>query len=487
MKVLSVFVPLLTSIFFINCQLARASHPESAEISLQVEGASSTWVYLQGVHKNVKSKVDSTWLDTEGKGFFKYDTPLDQGYYELILSEDVSLPLLLDQDQTFSLKTNMEQLVRNMEVEGSTENALLYSSLQLDFDLQDRFQAEVLEIQQRGEQQLAQHLVDQLREKYFAEKAAFLENIFRQYPDALFTRYEKARQDPPNLYAILADQDLDPAAKNARVLTAFWDQVDFEDERLLHTPVIFDKLWQYFNQFVPDQTDIKIQAADVLMKKVMDQPAYYEFFATWLTDDYLPPITGQMDPDALYVHMVDNYLTEEYAPWADSLKIYAWQLRAKDRSVNLIGKKGADFSAKTPEGTIQSLDDVKAPYVALFFYHYDCDHCIETAPKLAKQYPALKEQGLEIIAVAMDTPEEEWKNFIRDHGMNCLNVTDQDNQAIYDHYNVWATPEIMLLNPDRTIIGKHLSVEDISMVMEADRAGMFQKENGSSASKRGVQ
>ncbi|MCB9283906.1 MAG: redoxin domain-containing protein [Lewinellaceae bacterium] len=468
MKITPVITLLLVSVFFVNCQLARANHLENTEISLQIEGASSCWIYLQGVHKNVKSKVDSTWLDAEGKGLFKYDTPLDQGYYDLVLSEDVSFSILLDRDQTFSLKTNMEQLVQNMEVQGSTENALLYKNMQLDFDLQERFQAEVMDIQQR-EQQLDQNLINQLREKYFAEKATSLNNTFQLYPDALFTKYEKARQEPQKMYAILADQSLDPGEKNEMILSAFWDQVDFSDERLLHTPVIFDKLWQYFNQFVPDQTDIKILAADVLMGKVMDQPAYYAFFATWLVDDYLPPITGQMDPDALYVHMVNNYLTEECAPWADSLKIYAWQLRAKGRSVSLIGEKGANFSAKTPEGTTQTLYDVKSPYVALFFYHYDCDHCIETAPKLAQQYRMLKEQGLEIIAVAMDTPEEEWKDFIRNNAMNCINVTDEDNQAIYNHYNVWATPEILLLNPDRTIIGKHLAVEDISVFMEADR------------------
>ena len=121
---------------------------------------------------------------------------------------------------------------------------------------------------------------------------------------------------------------------------------------------------------------------------------------------------------------------------------------------------------------MQALYDIKSPYIALFFYHYDCDHCIETAPKLAQQYQALKEQGLEVVAVAMDTPDEEWKNFIRSNEMNFVNVTDEDNQAIYDHYSVWATPEIMLLDPERTIIGKHLAVEEISVLMEADRMGM---------------
>ena len=473
MKSLPIIIVILASSFLVNNQFARNVQLENVEINLHIDGLSSQWIYLQGIHKNVKSKLDSAWLNAEGKGLFKYEMSLDPGYYDLAISDDVSFPILLGQDQAFSLKANAGQLIKTMEVQGSIENDLLYKSMQLDIDLQDRFQAEIQTIQQTGAQQLDQALINQLREKYFAEKVDFLNNLFQEYPNTLFASYEKARQEPQGMYAIMGDQSLDPATKQEQVLSAFWDQVDFSDERLLRTPAIFDKLWQYFNRFVPDQTDIKIQAVDVLMKKVAEHPAYYAFFATWLADDYLPPFTGQMDPDALYTHLVNNYLAEEQAVWADSMKIYAWKLRAESRSVSLAGMKAANFEAQTPDGRMQALYDVKSPYIALFFYHYDCDHCIETAPKLAQQYPALKGQGLEVVAVAMDTPEEEWKNFIRSNEMNFINVTDQDNQAIYEHYSVWATPEIMLLDPDRTIIGKHLAVEDISVLMQADRMGVF--------------
>ena len=45
-----------------------------------------------------------------------------------------------------------------------------------------------------------------------------------------------------------------------------------------------------------------------------------------------------------------------------------------------------------------------------------------------------------------------------------------------------STPEIMLLDPDRTIIGKHLAVEDIPLLMRADQARMRKTGKGASAS-----
>ena len=115
----------------------------------------------------------------------------------------------------FSLNHKCGQLIKTMEVQGSIENDLLYKSMQLDIDLQDRFQAEIQTIQQTGAQQLDHPLINQLREKYFAEKVDFLNNLLGT-PIPLFASYEKARQEPQGMYAIMGDQSLDPATKQSR-------------------------------------------------------------------------------------------------------------------------------------------------------------------------------------------------------------------------------------------------------------------------------
>ncbi len=476
MKYFPIIIVLLASVFFASNQFARNTQIENTDIQLHFEGYASNWIYLQSVHKNVKSKLDSTFVNADGNAIFKYDKPLEQGYYNIIISEDISFPMLIDRDQTFHMQTNINQLIESMIVEGSRENTLLYQNLQFDNELQQRFQSEVADIQNRGEQ-LDQNKVNLLREKYFGEKDAFLTSIFKKYPNSLFTKYEKAKLEPEMLNKIIADQSIEPAQRQEMMLSHFWDNVDFSDARLLRTPVMYDKTWQYFTAYVPNQTELKIQAIDVLMEKVLDYPEYNEFFTRWIADDYMPPYTAMMDPEAIYVHMVDQYITKERASWADSTQLYAYQLRVKERRVNLVGMKAGNIEAKDPQGETRSLYDVEAPYVALFFYHYDCDHCIEETPKLVAQYKALKDQGLEVFAVAMDTPDEKWKDFIKKNDMDWINVTDQDNQDIYDYYFIRATPEIILLNADRTIIGKHLSSDDLPIMIQMDRQGMLNNPN----------
>lgn len=473
MKYLSLIIILAATIVFANTQLAKTLLPmEHTEIHLQIRGLSSQWIYLQGVHENVKSKVDSSWVDTEGKAFLMYSQPFPPGFYTIKLGAEESIPMLLDKDQVFTLETDFDQLIKNMKVRGSKENSLLYEKLQWDIDLQERFQAEVQQIMAVGEQTLDEAMINQLRQKYFTQSDRFLNELISSHANTLFAKIEKAQQPPESLLALLVDPPQNVAARYQELMDHFWDNVDFSDPRLLQTPVVYEKLWQYMQEFVPNQTNLKIQAVDLLMAKVQNAPEYYRFFARWIAEDYMPPFTAQMDPDAFYVHMVDRYLTEERAFWADSLQIYAWQLRAKDRRLNLLGTTAGDFIATTPDGQSQRLYEVTTPYIALFFYHYDCDHCVEATPKMVAKYEALKEQGLEVVAVAMDTPLATWRAFIKEHNMSWINVTDENNTDIYKKYAVRATPEIILLNPDRTIIGKHLAVDDIPIVIQADRQGI---------------
>lgn len=468
MKYSSLFLLLFALTVVGTVVQAQTATEENTEISLHVTGLPSAWVRLQGVQGNVKSKLDSVQLDAQGNALFKYGVRLDPGCYELLLPNDVVLPILLDEDQTVALSTQATCPIECMQVRGSFENTLLYNTLQYDTNLGVRFQAQVEELQAMG-QQLDQAQIDQLRQQYFFEQKNYYTSIFSEYPNSLFTKYEKAKQAPAILNDIVADPTLDVAARQEGMLSHFWDNVDFSDERLLHTTVAFDKLWEYMNRYVPNQTDIKLQAVDILMEKVLDHPAYYKFFAKWLADDYMPPFNGQMDPDAFYIHMVDNYLTTERAFWTDSLHLYAYQLRAEDMRNSLVGMKGESFQACDPAGREYALDDIKAPYIALFFYHSDCEHCIKETPVMVQRYREMKDQGLEVVAVAMSTPEDEWNAFIEKNEMDWINVTDADNNSIYKKYFVRATPEIYLLNPDRTIIGKHLSPDDVTLVMQMDR------------------
>jgi len=51
-----------------------------------------------------------------------------------------------------------------------------------------------------------------------------------------------------------------------------------------------------------------------------------------------------------------------------------------------------------------------------------------------------------------------------------INVYDPTNKAIYAKYYVNVTPELYVLDPNRTIIAKNLKVDQVQTVIDRDRA-----------------
>ncbi|MEL7119252.1 MAG: thioredoxin-like domain-containing protein [Bacteroidota bacterium] len=471
MKYLTIVLVIAFSFFCHKCYSAENSPKEVTNIHLKVNGLSDEWVYLYNVHENQKSRLDSTLTDGVGNAYFKSNELLPQGYYSIILPDSVVLDLLVGEDQVFSLSTNLTNPIVDMQVEGSLENELLYSNLKYDLALSESYRTEIEKLKASGTE-ISSQFINQFRSRLFAERNREMIRLCDENPNTLFAKYYRA-QEPPQavLGKIMTDKSLSKGERTYLMLDHYWDGVDFSDSRLLNTPVIFNRLSNYFYQFSPNQTFTKLRAIDVLMEKVADYPDYYKFFAVWIAEEYQPAKATKIDEEALYVHMVDNYLNEERAFWADSLQIYAWQYRAGDKAKSLVGKKGQNIEAKDPQDKMQSLYDIDDPYIAIFFYDATCEHCQETAPKLATFYQEWKGKGLEVYAVVMNTPKEEWKAFIKESEMEAMiNVTDEDHSdTIFSNYYIMGTPYIYLLNPDRTIIAKDLLVEEIGRYITLDK------------------
>jgi len=182
---------------------------------------------------------------------------------------------------------------------------------------------------------------------------------------------------------------------------------------LLYTPVIANKLKRYINELTPQHPDSIISAASFLVNKSLTYPQYFQYFANW---------------------------------------------RAYEMAASIVGKKGPNVTAKNPQGELKSLYDLKAPYLIVYMYNPDCEHCQEQTPKLVEFYKEWKNQ-------------QKWTDYIAKTGMTFTNVFDPTNKAIYATYYVDQTPELYVLNPDRIIIGKNLKVNQIETIINRDKEG----------------
>ncbi|MCB0556725.1 MAG: redoxin domain-containing protein, partial [Phaeodactylibacter sp.] len=345
-----------------------------------------------------------------------------------------------------------------MEVQGSQDNELLYRNLKFEQEIQPKFQAVAEQMKAAGEGNPAYPQLKAQQDQLLAQRKAHLQEFFDNYPNAFFTKFKLAGQNPDVKNILNPDGSVNTQLQVYYYRTEFWDNVDFSDDRLLYTPVIFNKLNRYITELTPQNADSILASTDFLMNKVLNYPEYYKFFANWITLAYDPEKTSLMDPQAIFVHMVKNYFTKERAFWTDSMEVFALQQRANEMAASLVGLKGPNVTAKDPSGQLRSIYDIKAPYIVVYMYNPTCEHCMEQTPKLVQLYQAWKSKGLEVYGIAVDTDDAEWKDYIAKTGMPWINVFDPTNKAIYAKYFVDITPEIYVLNPERTIIAKNLKV-----------------------------
>lgn len=449
----------------------RKEQAESPNINIQIQGLSGGgYANLIGTFEDNNYRADSAQISPTGQIVFKRQEAYIPGMFYVVLPNNLNFQLLIDLDQTFNMSTTMTNLVGNMKVEGSVDNQLLYDAMKFEDGQRQLFQinAQKMAGLKPGDSNYLQLKAEQ--DRLIDERQAYLDKIFKENPNSLFTSFKRAGQNPDVRDCFKPDGTMDTARYTYNYRVRFWNGTDFNDERLLYTPVVSKMLSRYITELTPQNQDSIVKYSISLVDRVTDKPEFLKYFANWIVLHYDPKESTLMDPQAVFVNMIERYFTYDKAFWSDSSEVFALQQRAYEMSASLVGKKAPDVNAPGPDGTLLSLYSKKAPYVVVYMWNPDCEHCAEQTPKLVQLYNQMKDKGFDVYGIAVNTEDDKWRASMKKYGMPWTNVFDPTNKSIYGKYYVDNTPEIYLLDANRTIIAKNLNVDQIMTVIERDKA-----------------
>lgn len=449
----------------------KSNSGDEVSIQIQIEGLTATKVYLIGMYGDQFFRADSSHVEPGGLIHFKRKSPYDAGFYYVHDNASTTLQILIDKEQQFTMHTSTKDLIGSMKVEGSIDNKLLYSNLKFENSIQPQFR--VIEEQLKLEQENSNRFLSlkSKQDSLVALRKMHLASFAIDYPDAFFTKFKSAGQNPDLRNPLNPDGTVDKDLQLFYYKQDMWSNVDFDDVRLLRTPIISNKLKKYLQEYTVQVADSVIASSDYLIKKVLNNKEYFQFFCNWIAINYEPGKTTIMDPQAVRVHLTKNYFTHEKAFWFKDkpYEIDRLQQRASEMEASLVGLKGPNVTANNPAGQARSIYEMKSDYIIVYLYNPNCEHCIEETPKLVKFYNEWKNRGVDVFAIAIDTDDEEWKGYIAKTGMTWTNVFDPTNKSIYKKYYVDITPEIYVLGPDRTIIAKNMKTHQLEDVITKDK------------------
>ena len=449
---------------------AFAQTIDSTLIEVQIEGIPAGKTRMIGVYGDRNYIADSAVVDATGRFEIRRKNLLPTGFYTFLLpGNNKNFSILIDKDQRFKISAKAADIGGTMQVDGSLNTDLFYKN----YLFQAKRDPELNQVaeQMRGKPESSPEFqkAKERQTQILNERKAHLEEIYTKYPDAFFTKFKKAGQNPDLTYPRKPNGDLDTLAQLMHYRGHFWDNVDFTDERLLRTPVVSNKLRRYIKEMTPQNRDSIIPVADALIRRVLPYKPYFQFFSNWIAMQYENTKTTVMDGEAVYVHIIKNFFTPELAFWdkpesLEKLQKHVWEMEA-----SLMWKKGPDVRAKdVMTGQEKSLYEITSPLVVVFMFSPDCEHCQKDAPKIQTIARNWKNRGIEFFGIGVNTTEEELKPFIQKHGFQFPVVYDPTNRAIYAKYFVDITPELYILNKDRIIVAKNLKAEQLEEVFQRE-------------------
>jgi thiol-disulfide isomerase/thioredoxin len=429
----------------------------------QVRGLRDTTVTLAHFfgHSQYIPKVKAK-PDSAGRFVFSSPKPLPGGLYVVLFGKNRIELVLSGRDNAFSFETDTVDVLRNLHVTGSAENAAFIDYQKQRQRLQAEMQAVELQAQFRTEPAARIGLRRQALD--IQTKLQALQKQYTATADTLLMgKLLRAGAEPTLPKAPkTATGKVDTAYLYRYYKNHFWDTFDFADDRLVRTPIFQRKIDQYLQEMTLPTVDSLIVAADLIVRKARANREVLNYAIWYITSQYERP--RMMGTDGLFVHMAETYYLTGQMPTTDSATLANVRNRLSIIKPLQVGKPFPALALSDTARVPISLDQVRADYTVVLFYDPTCTHCREAMPKL-KQFATdtTAAKGVQFVAVAVDNSPTEWHKFIREWDIQpWLNGYDFSFRTDYRRqFDVLKTPTVYVLDKNKTILARALPAEQV--------------------------
>jgi peroxiredoxin len=439
-----------------NC---TAQNKEAYNIKLKVEGLRDSTCYLAHFYLNTKSQIvkDTTVCTQKGIIQFAGNEALPHGIYIISIGKSRSIQLIIGNEKLIEMEADTSYSGDKIRVIKSEENKMFYS-YQNYISEKTAIYKSLSEIKKAGNNPEVEAKIKALQN----ELTQFQDDFFAKNPNSITAKLLRAPQQPTIPPAPkLANGAIDSTFALRWIQIHYFDYLDLSDEMYIKTPYLESKLDYYFdnlNYQIPDSLN---KAADFVVAKAKDNRSMQKYVISHIASRYERP--SFMGGDAVFVHMAEKYFIGRPALWDSATLAPINEKKIAVKNV-LIGTKIQNASLTDTTGTkIIALHDVKAKYLLTFFYDPECGHCKERTPKVLALYEKMKNKGLKVYAASTERDASKIRKFIKEQKTDeFINVFD--SLTITDFkmkYNTFTTPQVLLLDKDKKIIGRGLDEEQM--------------------------
>ena len=459
-------------------QKMEAKEPIGRNISITVSPLKKCLIYLGTYYGKSIVLSDSAMLDEKGHGTFKNANKLTEGIYFIVSPQKViQFEFLIGNQQHFSITADTT-LKDNVVITGSPDNDLFkeYSKLSVEKG------KKIAGLLKQLENTKTKHDSTSIKTEITKENNAlqnYREDLIHKHPTSLLATLLTAMKRPevPNIPIVKGRAD--SSYPYRFVKDHFWDDVSFNDDRLLHTPFFEPKLDDYLKYYVSPEPDSIISEIKYILLSARTGKELYPYLLTKFTNKYInPEFMGQ---DKVFIYLFENFYAKGDTTFLNTSSRKTIFDRAYSMLANQIGNPAPVLNLVDTTGKTRSLYGLKGAFTLVVFWDPTCGHCKEELPRVDSIYKAKwKGLGLQLYSVNIaEKTMDELKKFVHDKSFSTdwiytyePKATTEAQQAagqanFRQLYDVFKTPTLYLLDEKKNIIAKQLTIDQFDRLIDA--------------------
>lgn len=463
----------IISAITVNAQQSKPGY----EITATTDYKNAT-IYLGDYYKKSRLVVDSAKANANGVAVFKGTQKLPQGIYFIASPQRVIMfDMLMDAPQHFSLVADSTK-PGQIKFTGSPDNDVFAGYSNFLAGISPKLGGLQQQLKNAGNAADSAAITKELA-KTAGELTSYRNNVMNNQPNTMLaTLLQIAKVPDRPQMPVKADGTLDSLYPYFYVKEHYWDNVDFNNEIILHTPFFDPKLDDYYKYYVSPDPDSIINEVNYMLLASRENEDVHHYLLAKFTDKYIMP--EYMGQDKVFLFLFQNFYAKGDTAWLNDKQHKFIFDRAYSLMANQLNAQASPLDLTDTTGKAVSLYTIKAPFTFVAFWDPHCSHCQAQIPRLDSFYEAKwKGQGVKIMAVCVnETVLTDWKKFIVEHKLNGWyhayetkekkTELEQSNQPDYRQlYDISQTPTFYLLDENKRILAKGLSLDQYDNLIDA--------------------
>lgn len=447
--------------------VASFAQQDGHRIAIEIEGYEQPELYL-GYHYGDKQYIqDTVEMNQSGQYVFEGEEALKPGIYLVVMAPDNKYfqVIVTEDEQHFSMKTNEADPAKGIVLQNAPDNQLFYDYLAFLDEQKPEADKLAQEIEATDDENKKEKLREK-RSKIDKKVQDYQHRIINEHPNSLTAAIINANL-PMDMPEFEGEEEKVKLKKWEYTKEHYFDNIRLNDPRLLRTPFLFQRVDYYVHKLQVQHPDTISKAIDHVLKQMEPAEETFKFYLIHFLNHYAKSnIVGM---DAVYVHLVNKYYATGRAPWTEEEQLEKIIDNAKALEPLLIGKKTPNLKLEKRDGTPIELHDIESELTVLYFWRYDCGHCKKSTPAIKEFYEKYKDKGVKLVAVCAKFTDEIpgcWEYVDEKEIGNWMHLIDTYHRSRYMKvYNIKSTPQLYILDKDKTILSKRIGAEQLEEVI----------------------